>query len=148
MKCRIIFFITLLFIALSSKAQSAMPYLKIDSIKSEYSIGDSITLHFSNLDDENFYISIGLKRKEQDKWIIITDDIFRHSSALKVQTALVLKANTIDRKEVWIINSYPTGTYRLTYDTSTSNTEKMLYSNAFCINERHETSSIKILPIE
>ncbi|MBP5220031.1 MAG: hypothetical protein J6034_04940, partial [Bacteroidaceae bacterium] len=64
------------------------------------------------------------------------------------QTALILKANTTDRKEVWIINSYPTGTYRLTYDTSTSNTEKMLYSYAFCINERHETSSIKILPIE
>jgi hypothetical protein len=67
MKYRINIFITLLLIALSSKAQSAMPHLKIDSIKSEYSIGDSITLHFSNLDDENFYISIGLERKEQDK---------------------------------------------------------------------------------
>ena len=126
------FFITLLFIALSSKAQSAMPHQKIDSIKSEYSIGDSITLHFSNLDDENFYISIGLERKEQDKWIIITDDIFRHSSALKVQTALVLKANTIDRREVWEIKDYPTGTYRLIYNTRSTNTKKRLhlYSNA------------------
>lgn len=138
MKYRINVFITLLLIALSSKAQSAMPYLKIDSIKSEYSIGDSITLHFSNLDDENFYISIGLERKEQDKWIIITDDIFRHSSALKVQTALVLKANTIDRREVLEIKAHPTGTYRLIYDTRSTNTRKRLhlYSNAFHINER------------
>ena len=115
-----------------------MPYLKIDSIKSEYSIGDSITLHFSNLDDEKLYISIGLERKEQDKLITITDNIFRHSSALKVQTALVLKAYTIDRREVWKIKDYPTGTYRLIYDTRSTNTRKWLhlYSNAFHINEQ------------
>ena len=148
--------------AYCSNAQSTAPCLEIDSIQTEYAIGDDITFIISNYCDEKVHISISLERRENDRWIVFAEDIFQIPSIFKeentiflnenesfqipsiskVENAIFLNENEINRKERWKIKRtiYRKGcdnTYRFRYNIRKTNQELIIteYSNVFHVKD-------------
>ena len=121
-----------------ANAQSAVPCLEIDSIKTEYAIHDEITFNFRKNCEEKVIISISLEKKVNDSWVLFAEDIFQIPHIYKVEKAIFLKENENYRKEKWKIKRtlYRKGcdnTYRFRYKIRKTNMELISteYSNCF-----------------
>ena len=125
-----------------SNAQSTAPCLEIDSIQTEYAINDDITFKISNNCDEKVFISISLEKRVNDRWLLFAEDIFQIPSIQKVEIAILLNENEIDREVKWKIKRtmYRKGrdnTYRFRYNIRKTNQELVNteYSNVFHVKK-------------
>lgn len=126
-----------------SNAQTTAPCLEIDSIQTEYAINDDISFNFRNNCDDRIIISISLEKWVNDRWLLFAEDIFQIPSIHKVENAILLKENEIDRKEKWKIKRkmYRKGndnTYRFRYNIRKTYQELITteYSNVFHVKKR------------
>lgn len=136
-------FLVLQGFAYFSNAQSAVPCIEIDFIKTEYAIHDHITFNFSKNCEEKVLISISLEKKVNDNWVLFAEDIFQIPHIYKVKNVIILKENENYRKEKWKIKRtmYRKGcdnTYRFRYNIRQTNLELISteYSNVFHVKEK------------
>lgn len=88
-----------LFLASLTFGQSQDSALKIKNWKSVYSKSEKVSFFIENISPDTIYVEIGAEQYQGNKWIVLTEDIFR-TEISKTSFVTILKPNTSE-KIVW-----------------------------------------------